>query len=330
MRAASLLVFLALAGSATAAAIGGGEEQAARASAVAAEGSFSFANSSDGMPIFSGTEIAPGDSASGTVEIANTGTMSCELVLTQHDVHDLPGLGGGDLSAQLALRVTDVTAPAAPLTVYTGPLAPMPPRPAGRVEPGASRTYEFVATLPETGSTAAQNGVQGASTSIAYSWTAGEATASPAPAPPTSPSPGQPPSSPPPPPAGTPPPAKPLRLIVTRVRRTLSAGHLLVWAHCDSACRISARGRLRARSDTGQRVAKLRPTHRSRLTAGTQRLRIRIPNRLRRWLATSPAPIRLEARLSLLASNPAGKRAAAHRAVRVRTHHPRSPVKKAP
>jgi hypothetical protein len=322
MRTASLLVFLALAASAAAAVGGGGgggdEEQAARASAVSAEGSFDFVNSRDGMPTFSGSEMAPGDSVSGTVEIANTGTLAGELTLTQHDVEDVPGPARGALSARLALRVTDVTAPVAPLTVYAGPLAPMPPRPAGRIEPGASRTYEFVATLPESGSAVTQNEVQGASVSVAYAWTAGEATASPEPAPPVNPSPGQPPASS-PPPTSAPPAATPLRLTVTRVRRTLSHGRLLVWARCDMACRISAHGRLRARSDAGRRVAKLHLVPRSHPTAGTQRLRIRVPRQLRRWLETSPAPIQLKARLSLLARNQAGERAKARRTVPVCT-----------
>ncbi len=99
--------------------------------AVAAAGSFSFANSRDGMPIFSATGIAPGDSVSGKVEIANDGELPGELVVAQHDVEDTPGPGGGELSGRLTLRIADVTAPANPVTVYAGPLAPMPARAGG-------------------------------------------------------------------------------------------------------------------------------------------------------------------------------------------------------
>ena len=59
--------------SAAAAVVGKGGEPGAEASAVAATGDFSFANSREGIPIFSASEIGPGDSAAGTVEIANTG-----------------------------------------------------------------------------------------------------------------------------------------------------------------------------------------------------------------------------------------------------------------
>ncbi len=319
MRAASLLVFLALAGSATAAVVGGGGEPAAAARAVAAEGSFGFASSREGMPIFSASGIAPGDSVGGTVEIANDGELAGELVVAQHDVEDTPGPGGGELSGRLMLRIADVTAPASPITVYAGPLATMPPRPAGVLEPGASRTYEFTATLPEAGpGGGAQNDVQGASTSVAYTWTAGEVTASPAPAPPAGPAPGQPPSSAPVSPASTAPTAAPLRLKITRVRHRLRQGRLVVWARCNSACAIAARGRLRARGTGSQRAATLRPGSRPRFATGEQRLAVRVPPRLRRWLQASSGPLRANVRLSLFARSPAGERAAVHRVVYVR------------
>ncbi|MBS1879768.1 MAG: hypothetical protein JST31_09660, partial [Actinobacteria bacterium] len=139
-----------------------GEEPPARASAVAASGDFSISNSREGLPIFAAGGIVPGGSARGTVTIADTGSVPAQLTLSRHDLLDSPGLGGGLLSAALELTVTDVTAPAAPLAVYSGPLASMPAQPAGRVDPGAARTYEFVATLPAGGG---QNAVQGASVS---------------------------------------------------------------------------------------------------------------------------------------------------------------------
>jgi hypothetical protein len=318
VRALSLLIFLALAGSATAAVLGGGGgESAAKASAVAAEGSFSIASSRDGAPIFSATEIAPGDSVSGTVEIANDGELPGELIVAQHDVEDAPGLGGGELSGRLALRIADVTAPAHPVTVYAGPLAPMPTRSAGVLEPGASRTYEFTAGLPTTGPAGGtQNDVQGASVSVAYSWTAREVTDTPEPAPPTSPAPGQPapsPSSP-----AVSPPAAPLRLTITRVRHKISHGRLVVWARCSSACAIAARGRLRARGPAGHRTAQLRLGPRPRFTAGRQRLTVRVPPNLRHWLQAAPKPLRAKVHISLRARNPAGERATARRAVHVR------------
>jgi hypothetical protein len=319
VRVLSLLIFMALAGSATAAVIGSGEEPAAQASAVAAAGSFSFANSRDGMPIFSATGIAPGDSVGGTIEIANEGELPGELVVTQHDVEDTPGPGGGELSGRLTLRIADVTAPANPITVYSGPLAPMPARPAGVLEPGASRTYEFTATLPETGpGGGAQNDVQGASVSVAYSWTAGEVTASPEPGSPAGPTPAVPPSSSPAVPAGTAPAVAPLRLTIARVRHRIRHGSVVVWARCNTACAIAAHGRLRARGPAGQRGAKLRLGPRPRFRVGKQRLTAPIPHKLRRWLQADPKPLQARVHLSLRARNPAGERATARRSARVR------------
>ncbi len=317
MRAASLLVFLVLAGSATAAIIGGGEDPAAQASAVAAAGSFSFTNSRDGMPVFSAAGIAPGDSVSGTIAITSSGEEPGELVVAQHDVEDTPGLGGGELSGRLTLRIADVTAPASPVTVYSGPLATMPARPAGVLEPGASRTYEFTVALPETDpGVGAQNDVQGASVSVAYSWTAGEVTAGREPAPPTGPVPGQ--RAPSPSPPATSPQVAPLRLTITHVRHRIRHGSVVIWARCNTTCAIAAHGRLRARRPAGQRAAKLHFNPRPRFAAGEQRLTVRIPHELRHWLQADPGPLRAEVHLSLSARNPAGERAAAHRAVRVR------------
>jgi hypothetical protein len=46
----------------------------------------------------------------------------------------------------------------------------MPERSAGSLGGGGTRTYEFTATLPEGGEPNFQNAVQGASTTVAYSW----------------------------------------------------------------------------------------------------------------------------------------------------------------
>jgi hypothetical protein len=153
-----------------------GSTPGARAAVISASGDFAgIADSREGQAIFAASGIGPGGAARGTVEIADTGSVSIELTLSSHDVLDVPGPGGGRLSAALTLTVTDITEPAAPVGVYTGPLDSMPARPAGKVEPGATRTYEFVAALPAGAAAVDQNAVQGASVSVAYRWTATEA-----------------------------------------------------------------------------------------------------------------------------------------------------------
>ena len=330
MRALSLIAFLALAGSATAAVLGnGGGEQGARASVTVAGGSFDFANSRDGAPIFSATEIGPGDSASGTVEIVNEGEEPGELVLSQHDVADTAGIGGGRLSEWLSLRVTEISATAPAAVVYAGPLAPMPPRVAGVLTPGQARTFEFVAELPEAGPGVDQNAVQGASVSVAYAWTAREAP------PNQSPPAGQTPARQAPGPGASPSATPPLRLAIARVGRSIRHGRILVWARCNLPCRIGARGRLRVRGGSShtagsRQVAKLRLARPPRLLAGTQRLSIRVPRRLRQRLGTDPKP-RLTTRLVLRARDSAGGAATARRTLRVhRLRHRPAPTRGQP
>jgi len=298
-RGLSLILFLLLAGSATAAVLGRSGGPGAEAAVIRAEGSFAFTNSREGTPIFTASGIGPGDSASGTVEITDSGSEAAALTLTQHNLVDTPGGGGGVLSAQLTLRVTDVTAPGAPVSVYSGPLASMPPQSAGTLAAGASRTFEFVASLPEAGPATDQNSVQGASTSVGYSWTAGEVPASPAP------SLSQPPS-------GSDPAQPQLRLAITRVQRAIRHGRLLVWASCRSSCRIVASGRLQLSGAHTDTATKLRLKHRPRFLAGTQKLAIRIPHSLRQRLRADPR-LRLVARIVLRARNAAGETASARR-----------------
>jgi hypothetical protein len=177
MRAGAILALLAL--TATAVALGApGGRSSAQPVATVVEGGFELSNSRDGTAIFEAAGIAPGDSVAGTVEIANAGEVGADVLLEQGDVVDLPGAGGGALSTRLTMRVRDVTVPGAPVSVYEGPLAPMPDHVLRALGPGESRRYEFVATLSDGGSPPSPDGgdnaVQGASTSVDYSWIAGE------------------------------------------------------------------------------------------------------------------------------------------------------------
>jgi hypothetical protein len=298
-RALLFLASLGLAALAAAVALAQvGGEPGAMAAAISASGDFEISNSRDGLPVFAATGIGPGDSARGTVEIADTGSVPVQLTLSRHDLLDAPGLGGGLLSEALALTVTDVTNAGAPVALYGGPLASMPDQRAGRLEPGASRTYEFVATLPAGGSPGEQNAVQGASVSVAYAWTATEAEAGPQPATNASP-PAQLPAAQPPPPAAA------LELEVTRASRKLHGGKLVVWAGCDAPCAILVKGRLKATAGGKHRGAKV--TIRSSVyRAGTQKLKIPVPSKLRRWLATAPGKRKLRAKLTLTGTDPAG------------------------
>jgi hypothetical protein len=193
----------------------------------------------------------------------------------------------------------------------------MPAQPAGRLAPGAARTYEFVAMLPAAGGTGDQNAMQGASVSVAYAWTATEAGEEGEPGPGPEPEPGTPgggPASEQPPanaptPTAVPLPGVAFDLAVTRAARALRRGGLVVWAGCNRTCALVARGRLRATAGSHHRGAKVRFGNPSRYrAAGVRKLRIRVPAQLRRWLATAPGKRRLRAKLVFTATDPPGAR----------------------
>jgi hypothetical protein len=345
-RLVPILVLLVLAALAAVAFAQVGSAPAARLTATAAEGSFEVTNSDDGQPIFAASNIAPGGSADGTVTIEDTGSAAATLVLRRGSLLDAPGLGGGILSERLELRVVDVTVPGKPHTVYAGPLATMPDRPAGELQPGEARTFEFTATLPDAGEASFQNAVQGASTTVAYAWIAeesgegGEEEGEEKEEGGKEPGGGE---------EGGKVPGggesgggssggggtggdsngnggaggvagqkAVLELTVPKVRRALRAGRLVVWTSCDEACRLTVTGRLRASAAGHHRGARISFAQKRLAAAGPQRLRIPIPRKLRAWLRHQPPPRRLRAKLRFTATGSDGQRDVVRKKLRLR------------
>jgi hypothetical protein len=296
MRAGAILAFLALTATAVAFDAPGGRSSAQPVT-TAAEGGFELSNSREGEAIFEAAGIAPGDSVAGTVEIANVGAAGAGLLLDQGGVANVPGAGGGTLSSRLTVRVRDVTAPAAPVSVYQGPLAPMPDRALGNLAAGESRRYEFVATLPDGGSppspSGGDNAFQGASTSVRYSWIAGEEAPLPAVPPPAPPAPG---GTGLPAPSVTPPSVLPsadsqfhLHLRIVRVHPSPRHGRLIVLGRCDAPCRIAGRARFGVIGPSRHfRATASRSLRRRGFAGRRQRLALIVPPRLLR-LARSEA-----------------------------------------
>jgi hypothetical protein len=306
----------------------------AHAATIAATGAFEIADSKEGEPIFAAAGIAPGDSTSGTVTIEDPGSEPVSLSLHRGELLDEPGLGGGLLSSRLQLTVVDVTDPGAPTTVYSGPLDSMPDQAVGELEAGASRTFEFTATLPDSGDPAVDNEVQGASTTVAYSWVAEEGKGEEGgkepgegPAKETPGSGGGSPSGPNYNPGGAPgggvsPASAKLDLTVPKVRSHLRRGRLVVWTHCDETCRVTVRGRISASNGLGRRrVAKIRFTAKNFYAAGGKRLRIRIPNGMRHWLKATPGRKRVRLKLRVTAVGTQGQRDVVKKTVRLRSPH---------
>jgi hypothetical protein len=133
-------------------------------------GSLSLSNSREGSAIVSLAPMRPGDAVTGTVTIGNTGTMPGDLALSTSNLVNVPGPGGGALSATLDLLIEDVTNPGSPVTVYSGTIPAMAPVSLGSLAAGASRDYSFRILFPNIG--VGDNAYQGSSTSVQFDWTA--------------------------------------------------------------------------------------------------------------------------------------------------------------
>jgi hypothetical protein len=310
----------------------------AHAATIAATGAFELSGSKEGEPIFAAAGIAPGDSTSGTVTIEDSGSEPVALSLRRGELADEPGLGAGLLSTRLRLTVLDVTNAREPRTVYSGPLDSMPDQAAGRLEGGEARTFEFTATLPDSGDTAVDNEVQGASTTVAYSWVAeeagevepgeeeggGEKPGEESPGGGGGESPGGPSYDPggTAPGGGVSPASAKLDLTVPKVKSRLRRGRLVVWTHCDETCRVTVRGRISASNGLGRRrVAKVRFTAKGYYAAGGKRLRIHVPRGMRHWLKVTPGRKRVRVKIRVTAVGTDGQRDIVKKTVRLRPHH---------
>lgn len=118
-------------------------------------GVVSVTNASAGLAVLTVANLAPGKSASGTVEITNSGDLPAAIVVKGSNLVDAPASPA--LSALLGLTVDETTTGT---TLYTGTLAGFAQADAGSFAVGAKRTFRFTVTMPD-GGLGAENGYQG-------------------------------------------------------------------------------------------------------------------------------------------------------------------------
>ena len=109
-------------------------------------------------PVFDLGNLAPGDSASGSVRIANTGSAPGTFVLSA------AVNGDAKLASSLVLTVADDTGRIA----YRGPLAGLAGEALGTFAPAEAHAYKVSVALPST----AGNELQGLSAGASFSWSA--------------------------------------------------------------------------------------------------------------------------------------------------------------
>jgi spore coat-associated protein N len=179
-RASPRRVLLAFGGlmAAAALAVGSGanfNSTSANPSNVFTAGTISHSNSKASAAILTAANMIPGGTASGTVDIKNTGSASGTFTLAHPNPTDTPVSPG--LSKKLTLVVSDlgdptcVTACPAAVQVYSGTIFAMPATIAlGTFAPNATHRYQFTTTFPDGGTGGADNAYQAASTTVDYNW----------------------------------------------------------------------------------------------------------------------------------------------------------------
>jgi hypothetical protein len=145
----------------------------------------SNSSADSGTAILTARNMFPGDTATGTVTIKNTGTVAGTFTLSDSNLVDTPGANGGNLSSVLLLTVRDNTTNA---DVYNGGFngVPTPPTPPPLIAlPGTSgskwavnetHNFTFTVRFPDSGqppsATTGDNAYQGSNVTVTYNWNA--------------------------------------------------------------------------------------------------------------------------------------------------------------
>src|SRR4051794_9187069 len=164
---------------ATGIAVGSGanfNSTSANPSNVFSAGSISHTNSKAGAAILTASNMKPGTSSTGQVDIKNTGTATGAFTLAQSSLTNTPASPA--LSSKLTLTIVDKHDPAcstgcpADTTVYSGTIGGMGTISLGNYAADELHRYQFTVNFPDGGSGGADNGYQGAQTSVEYDFTA--------------------------------------------------------------------------------------------------------------------------------------------------------------
>lgn len=256
---------------------------------VLAAGVLSQSNSKNGSAILTATGMRPTSSVTGTVTIANTGSLAGAYTLSKSQLTDIVGPNGGALSSVLTLKVEDITG--APRTIYSGRLAAMPAQRLGYFARGESRVYRFTVTFPDGGFPGGprigDNSFRGSAATVRYDWTA---TAQ----------------------AGA-------RLLIRLrgVSATLRSGVIALSAGCPAvACRVRAGGTIVVPGVS--KAVRLRTVTARALARKTVKLRVKIPKRAKPAIRAALAKHkRVNAKLVVRASDASGRTASVKRTVRI-------------
>jgi spore coat-associated protein N len=140
-----------------------------------AAGTLSILNSKEGLAVLTASSgMKPGDSANGTVDVQNTGSLSGVFTLSRSNIVDSDGTN--PLSAKLNLVVKDCgdfssgtpTCDAGDPQRYSGTIAAMGSVSLGTFAANEKHRYEFAVTFDAS----AGNAYQGDNSSVQFDWNA--------------------------------------------------------------------------------------------------------------------------------------------------------------
>jgi hypothetical protein len=141
-------------------------------------GIVSVTSTSNGTALLAVTDLAPGHSSAGTVDITNSGDLAAILKLTSANIVDTPASPA--FSAKADLKVEDLGDPGcvsscpATTTVYIGKLGSLSTISLGSWAAGAKHRFRFTVSLTD-GGTGVEDAYQGARTAIDFTWSASQA-----------------------------------------------------------------------------------------------------------------------------------------------------------
>jgi hypothetical protein len=134
-------------------------------------GNLAHTNSVNGV-LLSADKIKPGESTTGTVDIANSGDINGVFTLAKSGLTDTPSSPA--LSGKLDLKIEDLGNPTAtpaptPVVKYNGKLGSLGSTALGTFSPNEKHRYKFTLTFPDGGA-GADNAYKGATTSVQFDW----------------------------------------------------------------------------------------------------------------------------------------------------------------
>jgi spore coat-associated protein N len=136
-----------------------------------AAGTLSILNSNEALAVLTASGMKPGDSATGTVDVQNTGSLSGAFTLSRSNIVDSDV--GNPLSAKLNLVVKDCgdfssTCDVGDPVKYSGTIAAMGSTALGTFAGNEEHRYEFAVTFDSS----ADDVYQGANSSVQFDWDA--------------------------------------------------------------------------------------------------------------------------------------------------------------